>query len=102
MESNARGGLVGIESKARGGLVGIESNARGGLVGMESRVRGGLVGMESNARGGLVGIESVKAKAELATAQPATKAIRLTFIVITPNILLMEQATRGPETQVPA
>jgi hypothetical protein len=51
---------------------------------MESstRARGGIVGMESStrARGGIVGMESVRAKAELATAQPATKAIRLIFI----------------------
>src|SRR5260221_442504 len=38
--------------------------------------------------GGAVGGESVSAKAELATAQPATKAIRLTFIVFTPIELL--------------
>ena len=102
IESNARGGVVGIESNARGGVVGIESNARGGVVGMESNARGGVVGIESNVRGGVVGMESVSAKAELASAQPAAKAIRLTFMVITPNILLIDQATRGPETRVPA
>jgi hypothetical protein len=93
----ARGGLVGGESitAARGGLVGGESitAARGGLVGGESitAVRGGLVGGESitAARGGLVGGESVNARAEPATAQPATKAIRLTFIMFTPSELLI-------------
>ncbi len=78
---------------ARGGLVGGESKtiARGGLVGGESKtaVRGGLVGGESITvpRGGLEGGESVNAKAELAIAQPATKAIKLTFIVISPSVL---------------
>jgi hypothetical protein len=55
-----------------------------------------VVGIESSARGGVVGIESVSAKAELATAQPATKAIRLTFMVITPNILLMNIGNAEP------
>ncbi len=43
---------------------------------------GGLVGGMSMAAtcGGLVGGMSIMAKAELATAQPATKATRLTFI----------------------
>ena len=89
---DARGGVVGIESRrdARGGVVGIESrrDARGGVVGIESRrdARGGVVGIEScrDARGGVVGIESVNAKAELATAQPATKAIKLIFMMTSP------------------
>jgi hypothetical protein len=55
------------------------------LVGGESITAawGGLVGGESitAAWGGLVGGESVNAKAELATAQPATKATRLSFIM---------------------
>ncbi len=34
--------------------------------------------------GGADGGESVSAKAELATAQPATKAIRLSFMMFTP------------------
>jgi hypothetical protein len=47
-----------------------------------TRARGGKLGWESmtRARGGKLGWESVRAKAELATAQPATKAIRLIFI----------------------
>jgi hypothetical protein len=45
--------------------------------------------------GGLVGGESMTAKAELATAQPATKAIRLIFIVITPGGLLMGAVRRA-------
>jgi len=88
--------MVGTESmtRARGGMVGTESStrARGGMVGTESstRARGGMVGTESmtRARGGMVGTESVRAKAELATAQPASKAIRLIFIMITPSGLL--------------
>jgi hypothetical protein len=58
---------------------------------------GGLVGGESMtaACGGLVGGESMTAKAELATAQPATKAIRLIFIVITPGGLLMGAVRRA-------
>jgi hypothetical protein len=63
--------------------------ARGGLAGGESITvaRGGLAGGESItvARGGLAGGESVNARAELATAQPATKAIKLTFMIIAPN-----------------
>jgi len=77
-----------------GGAVGGESIAAmcGGAVGGESiaAMCGGAVGGESIAAmcGGAVGGESVSAKAELATAQPATKAIRLTFIVFTPIELL--------------
>ena len=52
--------------------------------------------------GGAVGGESVSAKAELATAQPATKAIRLTFIVFTPIELLESAAMRDPEIRLPA
>jgi hypothetical protein len=88
--------VVGIESNARGGVVGIESNARGGVVGIESNARGGVVGMESNARGGVVGIESVSAKAELATAQPATKAIRLTFIMMNSECFVYGKGNAGP------
>lgn len=48
-------------------------------------------GWESSteARGGMDGWESDNAKAELATAQPATKATRLIFMVISPDILLI-------------
>jgi hypothetical protein len=47
---------------------------------------GGTDGTESisNACGGTDGTESVNAKAELATAQPATKAIKLIFMTISP------------------
>jgi hypothetical protein len=58
--------------------------ARGGLDGGESITvaRGGLDGGESItvARGGLDGGESIMANAEPAIAQPAIKAIKLTFI----------------------
>jgi hypothetical protein len=68
------------------------------LVGGESITAacGGLVGGESitAACGGLVGGESITAKAELATAQPATKATRLTFMIIAPSVLI------GATTQV--
>jgi hypothetical protein len=92
----ARGGLAGGESiiAVRGGLAGGESMTavRGGLAGGESMtaVRGGFAGGESItvARGGFAGGESIKANAELATAQPATKATRLTFIMIAPSGLL--------------
>jgi hypothetical protein len=55
---------------------------------------GGLAGGVSmtTACGGLAGGVSVNAKAEPTTAQPATKAIRLTFIMIAPNVLLMGAA----------
>ncbi len=60
----------------------------GGAAGGESitAMCGGAAGGESItvACGGAAGGESVSAKAELATAQPAIKAIRLTFIVFTP------------------
>jgi hypothetical protein len=79
-------------------MVGEESNTRGGMVGEESNTRGGMVGEESitRARGGMVGEESVRAKAELATAQPATKAIRLIFIVNTPSGLFKGAPMRAP------
>ena len=50
--------------------------------------RGGWAGIESisDARGGWAGIESAHATEEPATAQPATKAIRLIFIMIAPNV----------------
>ncbi|GAC1669854.1 MAG: hypothetical protein NVS9B2_15180 [Steroidobacteraceae bacterium] len=59
---------------------------------------GGLVGGESitAACGGFVGGESVNAKAELATAQPATKATRLTFIMIAPSVLSNVETCRSP------
>ena len=65
---------------------------------------GGAVGGESITPmcGGAVGGESASAKAELATAQPATKAIRLTFIVFTPIELLKSVAMRDPEIRLPA
>src|SRR3984957_11021393 len=91
-----RGGFAGGESimAVRGGFAGGESimAVRGGFAGGESvtAVRGGFAGGESitAVRGGFAGGESVKAKAELATAQPATKATRLTFIMIAPSGLL--------------
>ncbi|HXA36573.1 MAG TPA: hypothetical protein VNW26_09595 [Steroidobacteraceae bacterium] len=103
---------------ARGGLDGGESITAtfGGLDGGESVTAtfGGLDGGESVTAtfGGLDGGESINAKAELATAQPATKATRLTFIMITPSVLIttatmrntvgrcsaMLQATRKPES----
>jgi hypothetical protein len=65
---------------------------------------GGADGGESMtvACGGADGGESVRAKAELATAQPATKAIRLTFIVFTPVIVLTSAAMRDPYIRLPA
>jgi hypothetical protein len=100
----ARGGRDGGESStmARGGRDGGESNTvvRGGRDGGESRtvVRGGRDGGESGtaARGGSDGGESVNAKAELASAQPAAKAIRLTFIVNTPIVVLTRTESGTP------
>jgi hypothetical protein len=59
---------------------------------------GGADGGESMtvACGGADGGESVRAKAEPATAQPATKAIRLTFIIFTPIEVLTSAAMRDP------
>jgi hypothetical protein len=91
-----------------GGADGGESMtvACGGADGGESMTVacGGADGGESMtvACGGADGGESVSAKAELATAQPATKAIRLTFIVFTPIKLLMSAAVRDPEIRLPA
>jgi hypothetical protein len=64
---------------------------------------GGLDGGESITAtcGGLDGGESVNANAELATAQPATKAITLTFIMIAPNGLL-SAAMRDTVIRLPA
>ena len=64
---------------------------------------GGLAGGVSmtTACGGLAGGVSVNAKAEPATAQPATKAIRLTFIMIAPNVLLMGAATQVAAGRLP-
>jgi hypothetical protein len=58
--------------------------------------RGGVDGGESItvARGGVDGGESIIANAELATAQPAIKAIRLTFMMIPLNEWLMNAAMR--------
>jgi hypothetical protein len=102
--------MVGGESItiARGGMVGGESItiARGGMVGGESITiaRGGMVGGESAtiARGGMVGGESVNAIAELATAQPANKAIKLTFIVISPIMFSICAMRRHAEARRPA
>jgi hypothetical protein len=65
---------------------------------------GGVDGGESItvACGGVDGGESVNAKAELATAQPAIKATRLTFITFTPIDLLTNAAMRDPEIRFPA
>ena len=56
---------------------------------------GGLVGTASlkDACGGLVGTASVNAKAELATTQPAIKAIKLVFIMISSILLLISSST---------
>jgi hypothetical protein len=81
--SDACGGTDGTESisDACGGTDGTESisDACGGTDGTESI---------SDACGGTDGTESVNAKAELATAQPATKAIKLIFMTISPINLL--------------
>jgi hypothetical protein len=64
---------------------------------------GGFMGGESVAAtwGGFMGGESVMAKAELAIAQPATKAIRLTFMLFTPSKLLMNAGMRDPAIRFP-
>ncbi len=106
----ACGGVVGTESikEACGGVVGTESikDACGGVVGTESikEACGGVVGTESikEACGGVVGTESVSAKAELATAQPATKAIKLNFIMISPIDLLTSTTNWGHQTRRPS
>jgi hypothetical protein len=76
--------------------------ARGGMDGGESitATRGGMDGGESvtATRGGMDGGESTIANAELATAQPATKANRLSFIMFTPNELLISAAMRDTDT----
>jgi hypothetical protein len=68
------------------------TTACGGLAGGVSMTTacGGLAGGVSMtaACGGLAGGVSITAKAELATAQPATKATKLIFIVIPPSGLL--------------
>jgi hypothetical protein len=86
---------------ACGGAEGTESmrDACGGAEGTES-IRdacGGAEGTESirDACGGAEGTESVNAKAELATAQPATKAIKLIFIMISPIGLLKSTTTQA-------
>jgi hypothetical protein len=61
--------------------------------------------MESakTACGGVVGMESAKTpKADVVSAQPATKAIRLTFIMIAPNVLLINAAMQTAEKRLPA
>ena len=65
---------------------------------------GGVDGGESItvACGGVDGGESVNAKAELATAQPAIKATRLTFITFTPIDLFTNAAMQDPEIRFPA
>ena len=92
----ACGGLDGGVSitAACGGLDGGVSitAACGGLDG------GGAI---TAACGGLDGGVSVNAKAEPATAQPATKAIRLIFIMIAPNVLLMGTATQVAAERLP-
>jgi hypothetical protein len=64
---------------------------------------GGVVGGESitAACGGVVGGESITAKAELANAQPATKATRLSFMAIAPSVFVKKPfntGCRGMET----
>jgi hypothetical protein len=98
------GGVVGGVSitAACGGVVwGVSITAAcGGVVGGVSITAacGGVVGGVSitAACGGVVWGVSITAKAELATAQPATKAIRLTFMTIAPSVLF-----EGASTQVP-
>jgi hypothetical protein len=90
-----------ILTLAPGGLVGGVSItlAPGGLVGGVSitLARGGLVGGVSItlARGGLVGGVSINAKTGLATAQPAIKATRLSFIAIAPSVFVNNDATQA-------
>src|ERR1700730_17995979 len=90
-----------------GGLDGGESITAtwGGLDGGESITAawGGLDGGESitAAWGGLDGGESMTANAEPAIAQPATKATRLTFIMIPPNELLIDATLRRSEMGLP-
>jgi uncharacterized membrane protein len=98
----ACGGLVGGVSitLACGGLVGGVSItlACGGLVGGVSITLacGGLVGGVSItlACGGLVGGVSISAKTGLATAQPAIKATRLSFMAIAPSVFVNNPATQ--------
>ena len=65
---------------------------------------GGFMGGESITVtcGGFMGGESVIAIAELAIATPATKAIRLTFMLFTPSKLLMNAGMRAPWIRFPA
>jgi alanine dehydrogenase len=78
----------------------------GGVAGMESAkiTCGGVAGMESAkiTCGGVAGMESAMTKAEWATAQPAIKAIRLTFMMIIPNVLLINAAMQAAEKRLPA
>jgi hypothetical protein len=57
---------------------------------------GGLVGGVSMTRmfGGLVGGVSINAKTGLATAQPAIKATRLSFMAIAPSVFVNNPATQ--------
>jgi hypothetical protein len=91
-----------------GGFMGGESITAtwGGFMGGESvaAICGGFMGGESITAtcGGFMGGESVIAIAELAIAQPATKAIRLIFMLFTPSKLLMNAGMRDPEIRFPA
>jgi predicted lipid-binding transport protein (Tim44 family) len=71
----------------------------GGLVGgvSVSLILGGLVGGVSISLilGGLVGGVSIIAKTGLATAQPAIKATRLSFIAIAPSVFVNNDATQA-------
>jgi hypothetical protein len=73
--------------------------AFGGLVGGVSmtRIFGGLVGGVSMTRifGGLVGGVSINAKTGLATAQPAIKATRLSFMAIAPSVFVTKPCNTG-------
>jgi hypothetical protein len=103
------GGFDGGESITAtcGGFDGGESITAtcGGFDGGESITAtcGGFDGGESitAACGGFDGGESIIANAELATAQPATKAITLTFIMNAPNGLL-SAAMRDTVIRLPA
>ena len=65
---------------------------------------GGDVGMASFkvVCGGEVGMASGNAKADVATAQPATKAIRLSFMMIAPCGLLRNAADLTANKSLPA
>jgi hypothetical protein len=75
----------------------------GGRVGEASlkTACGGRVGEASlkTAAGCVVGMASGMARAEVATAQPAIKAIRLSFMLIAPNVL-MNAAKQAAENRM--